>query len=126
MAHKITTIPLFRNTLTGTQGTGGTSLSDAVDLRDIAAVGSCTLSYAIASTNGTAGAGTAGSSTFEYLGCSFFDGTYVALGTFGTQGAATGQAGVISFTPTMTPFMKIKAVVGTSNPARITAELHVR
>jgi hypothetical protein len=125
MAQKITTIPLFKSRLTGTQGTGGTSISDVIPLRDISAVGNFAVSYSIAATNGTAGAGTSGSSVWEYLGCPVFDGTYLALGTFGTFGASL-PAGAISFSPVTIPFMKIKAVTGTSNPAVITAELHVR
>lgn len=123
MAHKITTIPLFRSKLTGT---GGTSLSDPIDLRDISVIGDFALSYGINSTNGTPGVGTAGSTKWEYLGCPVFDGAYVAAGTFGTMGAETAQTGIVSFSPPTIPFMKIKAVAGTSNPAVITAELHVR
>lgn len=126
MAHKITTIPLFRSTLTGTQGTGGTSISDPIDLRDISVIGNFALSYGINSTNATAGSGTAGSTLWSYLGCPVFDGAYVAAGTFGTLGADAAQSGIVSFSPPTIPFMKIKAVTGTSNPAVITAELHVR
>ena len=118
--HKITTIALFKNTLCGTKGTGGTILSDPIDLREISAIGNFSLSYGIAGTN----AGTAGTTVFEYLGCPVYDGTYRAAGTFGTfTGAASGY---LSFSPVVTPFMKIKAVSGTSNPALITAELNVR
>lgn len=120
MAYKITTIPLFKSELTGTKGTGGTSISDKVDLRDLAAVGDCTMRYGIAGTN----SGSAGSTVFEYLSSSIEDGTYIASGTFGTvAGAGTG---LISFTMPAVPFTKIKAVSGTSNPAVITAELNVR
>jgi len=120
MAYKINTIPLFLNTLTGAQGTAGTSISDPIDLRDINAVGACAMTYGIAGTNG----GTAGSTVFEYAGSSQFDGTYVAAGTFGTLGGA--GTGIITFTIPAIPFAKIKAVSGTSNPALITAELNVR
>ncbi len=118
----ITTIPLFKNTLAGT---GGTSLSDPIDLRNVSKMGDFTMAYGIASTNG-GGAGTSGSTVWEYLGCSVFAGTYVSLGTFGTFGNGPAQAGVVSFTPPAIPFMKIQAVCGTSGPALLTAELHVR
>ena len=124
--QRITTRALFKSTLTGTRGTGGTSISAAIDLRDISAIGNFSVSYGINSTNGTPGAGTAGSTVWEYLGCPVFNGTYVAAGTFGTMGDATAQSGFISFSPPTIPFMKIKAVCGTSSPAVITAELHVR
>jgi len=123
---KITTIPLCKSRLIGTQGTGGTFLSDPIDLRDISAVGNFTMSYGIASTNGTVGAGSSGSSVWEYLGCSVYDGTYVAAGTFATIGAGATESGFVSFTPVTIPFMKIKGVVGTSNPMVATAELNVR
>lgn len=121
MAYKITTIPIWKNTQVGAQGTAGTLLSDPIDMREICAEGACSLSYAIAGTGGA----TAGSTKFEYLGCAEEDGTYIAAGTFGTQGAAAAS-GIVSFSPVVIPFMKIKAVSGTSNPALITAELHVR
>lgn len=121
MAFKINTIPIWKNTQVGAKGTAGTALSDTIDLRDIAAVGSFSLTYSIAGTNG----GTAGSTTFESLGCATASGTFVTLGTFGTQGAAA-VSGVVAFTPPVIPFMKIKAVSGTSNPALLTAELNVR
>jgi hypothetical protein len=125
---KITTISLFKNTNIGVQGTAGTVLSDIIDLQDIdPAPSTFSLSYAIASTNGTAGAGTSGSSTFEYLGSPTRDGTFRAIGTFGTQGDGAAQSGFISISsPVVVPFMKIKAVSGTSNPVVLTAELHVR
>lgn len=124
--HLITTIPLFLSQLTGTRGTGGTALSDAIDMRDIGAEGACAITYSIASTNGTPGEGTAGSSVFSYLGCRSLDGTYVAAGTFGTLGASAAQSGILTFTSIPVPFIKIQGATGTSNPAVITAELHVR
>jgi hypothetical protein len=103
-------------------GTAGTVISDPIDLRDISRIGNFSLSYNIA---GGGGATTAGTSTFEYLGCPVFDGTYLAAGTFGSQGAAP-SSGIISFSPVTIPFMKIKMVTGTSNAALVTAELNVR
>jgi len=117
--RKIHTTPLFKSKVTGATGTAGTSLSDPVDLRDISAVGNFSMSYSIAST-----AATAGSTVFEYLGCPVYDGTYVAAGTFGTFGGIA--SGIISFSPVTIPFMKIRAVSGTSAVALITAELNVR
>lgn len=119
---EITTVSLFKNYIIGTQGVAGTGLSDAIDLRDISAVGNFSLSYNI---EGTGGAATAGSSIFEYLGSPTFDGTYTSLGTFGTQGDVP-LSSAIAFTPVTIPFMKIKAVTGTSNALKLTAELNVR
>lgn len=119
---KITVVPLFKNRIIGTQGVAGTGLSDAVDLQEISSVGNFSLSYTLATTGGSA---TAGSSKFEYLGCPTFDGSYMALGTFGTQGAVP-LSSVVSFSPVTIPFMKIKAVTGTSNALKLTAELNVR
>ena len=122
MAKKITTVPLFKNNIIGTQGVAGTGLSDVVDLRDISTIGNFSLSYTLATTGGAA---TAGSSLFSYLGSPTFDGTYTSLGTFGTQGAAP-LSSVVSFTPATIPFMKIRVVTGTSNALKLTAELNVR
>jgi hypothetical protein len=124
---EIKTIALFKSSKIGAQGTAGTGLSDSIDLKDMSPAPSAfALSYQIASTNGTAGAGTAGSSKFEYMGCVDKNGTYVSLGTFGTQGDGATQSGWLSFSSVVVPFMKIKAVSGTSNPVVLTAELHVR
>ena len=117
--RKITTIPLFKITVTGASGTAGTSISDPIDLREISAIGNFSLSYGIVGT-----AATAGSTVFEYLGSPVYDGTYIAAGTFGTFGGVA--SGIISFSPVTIPFMKIKAVSGTSAVALITAELNVR
>lgn len=120
--NRISTISLFKNVSVGALGTAGTLISDPVDLRDISRVGNCSLSWDIA---GGGGAATAGSSTFEYLGCPVFDGTYMAAGTFGTQGV-TPKTGITAFTPVVIPFIKIKVVTGTSNAAILTAELNVQ
>jgi hypothetical protein len=123
--QKIHTISLFKNQLVGTQGTGGTGISNIIDVRDIAAVGNFSLSYNIVATNGTVGAGSAGSTVWEYLECSVYDGSYVAAGTFGTFGAVL-PSGIIAFTPILAPFIKVKVVSGTSNPAVVNAELNIR
>lgn len=121
MARKITTFPLFKNSQCGTQGAQGTSLSDAINLRDLGP-NTFSLTYSLA---GTGGAGTAGSSLFSYLVSPTQDGSYVAAGTFGTFGA-TPASGAIAFSPVLAPFMKIKGISGTSNAVLLTAELHVR
>ena len=126
MAQRISSTQIVKSFQVGTQGTGGTHISDPIDIRDSFISGVASLSYTIALTNGTAGQGTAGSSTFEYLGCPVFDGTYVALGTFGTQGNGPAQSGAYSFTPITIPFIKVKTVVGTSNPIVLTSGFHCR
>jgi hypothetical protein len=122
---KITTIPLFCRDLIGTSGTAGTNISGVVDMRDVdAVIGKYSLSYGF---TGTAGAlGSAGTTTFEYLGSPTEAGTFVTLGTFGTYGVAAQGPGVMAFTPTLVPFMKIRAISGTCNTAYITAELNVQ
>ena len=120
--HRITTIPLFRNL---TVGTGGTCLSDPIDLRDISRIGNYSISYRV----GPAGASaTAGTATFAYLGSPVFDGTYVLeSGTSGTSlSSATGGTGIWQLSPFLTPFMKIRGVMGTSGTAIISAELNVQ
>jgi hypothetical protein len=121
MARKISTFPLFKNTQCGTQGAQGTSLSDVIDLRDLAP-DTFSMTYAL---SGTGGAGTAGSALFSYAVSPTPNGTFIAAGTFGTFGAAP-VSGVIAFSPILAPFMKIQGVTGTSNATLLTAELHVR
>ena len=120
--HKITTIPLFRNL---TVGTGGTCLSDPIDLRDISRIGKFSISYRVGPAGGVATAGTA---TVTYLGSPVFDGIYVAeSGTSGTSlNSATGGTGIWAFSPFVTPFMKIRGIMGTSGTAIISAELNVQ
>ena len=123
---RITTIPLFCRTLIGTSGTAGTNISDIINIRDISddSIGKYSLSYGF---TGTAGAlGSAGTTTFEYLGSPTEAGTFVTLGTFGTYGVAAQGPGVMAFAPTLVPFMKIRAISGTCNTAYITAELNVQ
>ena len=121
---KITTVNLFLRSRVGTQGTGGTTISDPIDLRDISGVGDFTLAYTTATTSGIAG--TVGSSLISYMvamdnvGTSFWD-----AGTFGTLGAAPAT-GYLNFTPPVYPFIKIKHVTGTSNALLVTADLNVR
>lgn len=123
MARKINTFPILKShTMYGTAGT--TKDSNPIDLRDVSAQGDFSLSYTV-STAGTAS--TCGTTTFSYLGCSVFDGTYIAPtdGTFGTVDE-NGGSGILSFSPPVMPFMKIRVAVGTSGTSLVTAALHVR
>lgn len=124
MAHKITTIALWKNLAVGSGSAGGTSLSDPIDLREISRTGNYSVSYNI----GTSGAATCGSSRILYLGCPVFDGTYRSPtnGTFGTLGN-TGGIDWITMTPPVMPFIKIMVIVGTSGTALINnMEFHVQ
>lgn len=119
---RISTFPVFKN-LSLSAGDSGTS--DPIDLRYCATKGNYSLSHSIAAGTST----TCGTTFFSYTGCSLFDGTYVALGTFGTSGPTiTGK--VTSFSPTLVPFMKIIATqsgAGTAGAnSKITAELNVQ
>ena len=119
--RRITSIPLFK----GTVGAAGTSLdSDAIDLRDISRNGNFSLSYLVGTSGGVA---TCGSSNFIFLTCQAFDGTYIAPtgGTFGTIGNAGGND-LVTVSPPVSPFIKIRATVGSSGTAVITASLNVR
>lgn len=123
MAFKISTIPLCKNEVIGAQGTAGTFTSDVIEMRDIAQRGECSLTYEKAATGAVAG--TTGSSVFSYLCGALSDGTFVAAGTFATHGNNEG-ARIKSFSPIVAPFMKVQVVTGTSNPLKLTANLHVR
>ena len=119
---RITTIPLFKN-LSLSAGDCGTS--DPIDLRYCSSKGTYSLSHSIAAGTST----TCGTTFFSYIGCSLFDGTYVALCTFGTSGPAIiGK--ITSFSPTLVPFMKIIATQsGAANGganSKVTAELNVQ
>jgi hypothetical protein len=115
----IYTIPLWKSTQCGALGTAGTLLSDPIEVKGINAMGTASLTYAIAGTGATAG-----SSTFQYLVSPERDGTYRAAGTFGTHGA-TPETDIIQFTLTPAPWVKVKAVSGTSAPLVLTAELNI-
>lgn len=104
-------------------GTAGATLdSDPIDMRD----GGKTLSvsYSVGTSGGVA---TCGSVNFSYLGSPVYDGTYVSPtnGTFATVGDA-GGSDIVAITPPVMPFMKLRAEVGTSGTALITAALHTR
>lgn len=119
--RKITTIFLWKSAV----GAAGTSLdSDPIDLRDISTIGNFSVSYTIGTSGGVA---TCGSAKLSYLGCAVYDGTYIAptAGTFGTIGNA-GGSDIVAITPPVFPFMKVRATVGSSGTALITAALHAR
>jgi hypothetical protein len=126
MAYKISTRTVFAATTVGSGSAGGTSNSDPIDLRDVSAVGTFSFSYTVAPSNGAA---TAGTTNFTYLCSNSRNGTYIkpaGAGTVGTCIAAAGGSDILSFTPVVTPFIKIQAIVGTSRPATITANLNIR
>ena len=119
---RINTAFLFKSTQINA---GSSGLSDPIDLRDISRQGQFSLSYTVGKV-GTAS--TSGTTTFSYLGCAVFDGTYIAPAnsTFGTQSGTAGGSDIISFSPPVMPFMKIQVNAGTSCSAAITAALHIR
>jgi len=121
---KIRTIPLFKSLTVGSGSAGGTSNSDPIDLRDISRNGNFALSYSVATVGGAA---TCGSSKFYFLGCNIYDGTYVTPtgGTCATIGDA-GGSDIISISPPVMPFMKIRVIAGTSGVASVSADLFVR
>ena len=128
MAYKISTRVAFANTVVGTTaGTlGGTSLSDPIDLRDISRIGNFSLSYLVTEWGGM---GSAGTTAFSYRCSESRDGTYLvpaAAGDIGTATVVSGNTGIVSFSPVVTPFMKICAITGTSGPATVSAVLNVR
>ena len=120
MAHTLS-IPLFKDTVSGALGTAGTALSDPIDLREKDFT-SATLTYSHAGTGATCG-----SATYEYLVSPLKDIGYVAAGTFGTTGAGKPSGLFNIGSPiAVAPFMKIKAVSGTSGHVLITSELNIR
>lgn len=120
---KVNTIPICKDEIIGAQGTAGTFISDTIDMRDINVQGACSLTYGKAATGAIAG--TTGSSLLSYMCSATRDGTFSTAGTFATHGAVEGER-ITAFTPKLAPFMKIRAVTGTSNPLKLTAELNVR
>jgi hypothetical protein len=122
---KITVIPLFKN-LSLSAGESGTS--DPIDLRYIASKWTFSLSHSIAAGTST----TCGTSNFSYKVSQTLNGVYVnppSPGTFGTTGPAILPS-VITFTPALTPFMRIiaaQAGAGTAGAnSKINAELNVQ
>lgn len=119
-------ITVLAGVTVGSGSAGGTNLSDPIDLRDISRVGSFSLRYI---SNGASGAATAGTVGFTYLCSQSRDGSYIkpsGAGTIGTSAVTSGDTDIFSFSPVVTPFMKIRAIAGTSAPAVVTAELNVR
>ena len=121
---KIRTINLFKSVVCGSGSAGGTSDSDTIDLRDISRVGQFSLSYTIAKAGA---AGTCASTKISFVGSPVYGGPYVTPtgGTCATIGAA-GGSDIITITPPVLPFMKIRVVAGTSGTALVSGDLHVR
>jgi hypothetical protein len=116
----IITIPLFKRNV----GTNSTSLdSDPIDLREIHKE-AMSLSYNVGTSGGIA---TCGSSNFIVLTSQFYEGDYISPtgGTCSTSGN-TGGSGLVALTPPTSPFMKIRATIGSSGTSLITASLNVR
>lgn len=122
MERRITTRSLFKST-TIKAGSAGTS--GIIDLRDIDREGGYSLSWKVEPAGGVATCGTA---TFSYQLGPVFDGTYTTPtgGTCGTSTGVAGNSNWVSFTPPVSPFMKVLCSMGTSGTALVTAELHVR
>jgi hypothetical protein len=119
--HRIRTTFLWKaRALSGTAG--ATLDSDPIDMRESGKT--LSVSYNVGTSGGVA---TCGSVNFSYLGAPVYDGTYVSPtnGTFATVGDA-GGVDIVAITPPVMPFMKIRAEVGTSGTALVTAALHVR
>ena len=118
----ITTIPLFKDK---TIAAGGNEITDVIDLRDISRQGNYSISYRVKCAGGVGSAGTVG---FSYLASPVYAGTYVPeSGTSGTSiSSATGGTGLCKADFLPTPFLKIKATVGSSGTAVIDAELNVQ
>ena len=124
MERSIHTRYLFKSQ---TVGAGSAGVSEVIDLRDEAKVGSFSLAYTI---DKTATGQTCGTVSFSYSGCPVYDGTYVtpSTGSFATCTGTGGTSDIVSFSPVLTPFMKITANVGTSGTSgvKVTAALHIR
>jgi hypothetical protein len=128
---QIKTIPLWENAVAGNLGTGGTILSDAIDLRDTVTMGRYAMSYVIKPrpTNGTAGGlASCGSASFKYLAGITRDGTFFPESpTYGTSlEGGSGGTGLWEFSPRLTPWMKIQGIFGTSGGVSVTAHLNIQ
>jgi hypothetical protein len=123
MAYKISTRNVFATSSIGT--TGGTSLSDPIDLRDISSIGTFSLAV-IAKPLGAAA--TAGTTSWTYQCAQARDGIYTKPAGAGTVGTGIGTAGssdIYSFTPILSPFIKFQVIAGTGGGV-IDAFLNVR
>lgn len=121
----ITVHTLFKDT---ELSAGDASTSAAIDLRYTAQQGK----FAINATVALGTSGTAGTTIFTYLCAPSLAGTYVSPDTgsaIGTMGTALG-GNVRSFTPVLTPFIKIVATQDGAGSAgyasKITANLFVQ
>ncbi len=123
----ITVIPLIK---ADSLSAGDSGTSDPIDLRESVKLGVFSLAY----NAGGGTAGTIGTTTFSYLGCSTRDGSYInPAGTVGNSIGSCGTGGtkgIMQFKPELMPFMKIVATQeGTGNAGKdsvITAELIVQ
>ena len=125
---RITTIPLFTKR---TLSAGDSGTSDPIDLRYSANNGY--FSLFVLAKNGTFGS--AGTTTFRYVGCSTFNGIYIppkpGEGTIGTAcTASTTGTCIMSFQPELTPWMRIITTqVGSGTAGAdslVTAELNMQ
>lgn len=129
---RITVQPLFKNL---SLSAGDTATAGPIDLRYCANRGELSLAHSNAAGTST----TCGTTVFTYVGCSLFDGTYVApdgAKSIGTSGPAIAGK-IISFRGepgtnaiAVVPFMNIIAtqtgVGGTGANSKVTAELIVQ
>jgi hypothetical protein len=122
--HRIRTVFLWKGFVAGSGSAGTTVDSDPIDLRDKSVKGNYSVSYTVGTAGGVA---TCGSAKLSYLGCPIYGGTYIAPtnGTFATLGNA-GGSNIVSITPPVMPFMKVRATIGTSGTSLVTAALHVQ
>jgi len=118
-------IPLFNGK---SLSAGGSGTTGAIDLTELGPGGR----FSIAASVAVGTAGTCGTTLLSYTGCETSDGTFVAPSvgaTLGTMGTSL-TADIISFTPILTPFMKIVATQNGSgnvgNDSVLTATLNVQ
>jgi len=112
MAFKIQTRNVFAAASLAV--TGGTSLSDPIDLRDI--VRSSNVFGLSVLVKPVGAAATAGTTSWTYQSSQDRGGIYTKPAGAGTIGTAIGTSGTIdawSFTPVVAPFMKIQVIAGT-------------
>lgn len=128
--RRIHSIPLFKQQHMGSGSAGTTIDSDPIDLRDISARGEFSVSFTVGTCGGIASHGTTG---LSYWVSQAYDGEYISPtgGTFGTcianaAGGSAGTSNVVSISPPVAPFMKIRVVVGTSGTTKVSASLNVR
>ena len=112
MAFKVQTRNVFAGISLAV--TGGTSLSDPIDLRDVSRnVNVIGLSVIVRPVGAAA---TAGTTSWTYQNSQARSGVYskpAGAGTIGTAIGTAGTADLWSFTPVITPFIKIQVIAGT-------------